>query len=506
MEGGEWKLKDPIVAPLSARLRCLYPSKGLQRLEQEFLYDFSEQQEALYYTDSVTPQSTVYAVSFVPLLPKQRVTLDMSALPSDALLEELSLKLVYPYGTFRLSDATFYRNTDYRYPGKLIKRIGKPNPGVYSQDVFVFPGEENEPLWGTVTIAGKVYELTPAGNKVEERKWQAGGVYEQRFVIPNRYRLAKLPQKEQGNFGKVVPLKYPVREESDLYDVTVTDYLWRTAYNNEGYIFRLWVDNYSDEEKELEMMVRVLTLTGQVVCQSPVYKGCKVKPWHYDGFTLPLFITVPQPGRYRYQLLVRTPQEEEWHEPIPTVEDTPASKEFEVKPSVGVFVAGVRTLDNKGWMHRGSIYRALPNEQNTFRLHLNSYLATEQKATLRLRYRRDPIADGHTNYTDDLRSWDDVIATTPITLPAQRTTLVEVPFAIPKAYPTIQRYQPNLYATIDFGDGEEHILNEDANLALQALGKVTLYRADPNSAHQQRSVSQIISGLSLNNKGNVLTY
>lgn len=95
LEGGEWKLKDPIVAPLSARLRCLYPSKGLQRLDQEFLYDFSEQQEALYYTDSVTPQSSVYAVSFVPLLPKQRVTLDMSALPSDALLEELSTNPPY---------------------------------------------------------------------------------------------------------------------------------------------------------------------------------------------------------------------------------------------------------------------------------------------------------------------------------------------------------------------------------------------------------------------------
>lgn len=499
LKGGEWILATPYTLSTPVTITCVYPGKGLVQDDGQILIRERERKDVLTYRAKADVHNSTLSVHFSHLLSRVKVLYDLSGFPGGSMINEVSLWTAYPYGWFNLHRGSLWRHENFE-SGRIVDQVNKQwNEGVYAHEFYVLPGEKGGVIPVSITIDGKDYKSTLQDVK---RNWEAGCEYVYRLQPLYRYAPTPLTSEDR-SYSAVTPLGIETGGDRD-FSSTTTDAYWRTIDNNSARIFPLWVDNLTPTAQKFDVVLRFLDEQNTVVCQSPIYSGFETKrAGDYVGFQLPMYVSVPRTGRYRYELLVRPTDTDKWYVTQEKDIDSPADRWITIVDNIGIYSAGIRMTAESALAGKSLISTIKYDTPYTFVVYLNSYLSEEKEVTLRLYYRRDPIADGHSLYTQETHRWMDEVGRVKVTVPSGVCTPVEIPYVLRERRMIPGRFPSHLCLTIDMGDGVESPLLSDDNLVYKKACRLKDYTLFEGGERRPILAGDIVSNYGVNNKAYV---
>lgn len=492
--GPLWQLKESCVITEPSLVVSVYPDI-LKNVDGSVLVQEADQ-KPVYYARLDLDQSSdrTLNLEFKQLQATLTFLFDFSSFPSSSRVDEIRFSPRYSYGWLDLHRGVFNRMnipeneriTIYRPINSSIQELTQ-NEKLYKQTILMMP-QNNTEITVFVVIDGVEHYFSMKLEKVESNKEYVAvvDVFNSKEVVP-------LTPKEK-NKG----IDLPVPEIDDIfftdYEYTATHQYMQDLSNNSGVVMNFWLDNRTDREENIEYRVLIRDEQENVVCQSPIYSGLSVKPYHYDGFSVPFFLSVPKVGRYRYQLLLRT-NGGKWYEPDQKDDDIPENKYFNVHPEQCVFSSIIYLSANSGKIHSSTITTPRYNVPEISYWWLNNYSDKEQKVTIRLYNRRKPFENHSRLALDEMTTWEDKIGEGEYIIPPLTSHQVAIPYNITVRRPHVNRYLSYICATITYHTpndkglivGKEYPLLQDGNL---------LYR----KSYMLRNPSPFVGSSWVNNK------
>lgn len=492
--GPLWQLKESCVITEPSLVVSVYPNT-LKNVDGSVLVQEAEQ-KPVYYARLDLDQSSdrTLNLEFKQLQATLTFLFDFSSFSSSSRVDEIRFSPRYSYGWLdlhkgffnRMNIPEYERITIYRPINSSIQELAT-NGKLYKQTCLMMP-QTNTEITVFVVIDGVEHYFSMKLEKVESNKEYVAvvDVFNSKEVVP-------LTPKEKGK-----GMGLPVPEIDDIfftdYEYTATHQYMQDLSNNSGVVMNFWLDNRTDREENIEYRVLIRDEQGNVVCQSPIYSGLSVLPYHYDGFSVPFFLSVPKVGRYRHQLLLRT-NGGKWYEPDQKDDDIPEDKYFNVHPEQCVFSSTIYLNANSGKIHSSTITTPQYNILDTSYWWLNNYSDKEQKVTIRLYNRRKPFENHSRLVLDEMTTWEDKIGEGEYVIPPLTSHQVAIPYNIKVKRPSVNRYLSYICATITYHTpndkglivGKEYPLLQDGNL---------LYR----KSYMFRNPSPFVGSSWVNNK------
>lgn len=463
-EGDVWRLNEEYEVKKTLFFSFIYPSTLLRHKESVLIME-SDQVPVYYYGTDVSPEDHELTLSMKLVQAKISLIFDLSSFPTDAVVEELRVRSRYTYGwlnmqkgTFSRMDIPFDETTLYRY--EVNKSVGTliDTNGLFKHTYLLMPQKDTEmTVW--LRIDGRDHIAFISFGEVQSNK-----EYLYKVGMLNRYGATTLTEEEKRR-GQSDP-KPNIKEIFFTdYEYTCTSEYMMDLNNKQGVVLGFWMDSRIESTKKLQYKLLILDEAGNVVSQSPTYGGLEIRGYHYDGFSIPFYLDVPAPGRYRYKLLIREEGQRDWYEPNQKSDDTPEDIYFRVHEGQTVFATSMR-LDSTG--SQASVSGVSSRKYDTrymAQYSLNNYSSSDQEVTIRLYNRRQPF-EGHTNIDlENRETWEDFIGSSTAVVPAMSASFIDVDYVISKRRPTVNRFSPYICATIEYNhNGKEYPLLADGDL------------------------------------------
>lgn len=469
--GDGWKLQEPCVVRQPAFITATYPDT-LLRHKESLLIDDRDQTPVYFASQELgNEDSRSLTLNFKLVQAKINLHFDLSAFPSSSRVEELQVAPRYAYGWLNMKEGVFLRFNSPEYDRGFMKfPIGKtiselcPDGNPYRFQYLMIPQGECD-LAVIIKIAGEEHYFNV---RLEEVK--SNTEYNVTTSLFNRKEIIPVSEADQRK-GMDIPIPPIENIFFTDYEYTCTHQYMQDLSNNSGTYFRLWVDNRTDRQEQLDYRLLIRDESGQLVSASPIYSGLSVRPYHYDGFVIPFYLSVPRPGRYQHQLLLRG-ENGVWYEPNQKDDDTPEDKYFNVHPQQPLFVASVALDDPAGHTHMATIQSPKYNTPGTTYWRLNNYSDKEQHVTIKLYNRREPFENHHQMILDDTTTWCDPIGAGDYTIPPHTSHLIAIPYNLSKRRPEVNRYLSYICASVTYHtpnpngleQGKEYPLLQDGNI------------------------------------------
>lgn len=449
-----WTISRQYEVNKTALVSALYPS-DLKRHEGAILVMEREQKPVYHYSKKIgKSDSHKLDIDFQQVQATVSMHFDVSQFSPTDKIDEVRIQSRYTYGWIHLNTGDFIRmdipfdeSTVYTHTvGRAISEVA--DKGRYTFNYLLLPqGETSMMVW--MKINGRDYVTSLLMNEV-----RSNHQYHFDISLLNRYTITPLTdtekQRGQEDTNEVI---------EDIfftdYEYTTTSEYLKSISNNHGVVFTYWIDSRIDEAQELEYKVLILDEAGNIVSRSPVYGGLKVQPYHYEGFSVPMYISVPKEGIYRQQLLIRKKGDTKWYEPNQKSDDSPQDKELEVHNEQYVFVSAFR-LDKGG--EKASVAGITPRDYDskyTAQLTLNSYSTVPKTVQIKLYNRRQP-KETHSNIVlKDESAWQDLVGQAIVELDPLSSTEVLIDYEITTKHAPVERFSPYICATISYLDNLE---------------------------------------------------
>lgn len=471
---GAWVVDKQYELQSQGLISALYPS-NLTRHQESVLVMENIQTPILYYSVKADKSSSrELTIDLQQVQVTISMHFDLSQFQPTDRVDEVRVQSRYAYGWIHLNsgdfttidipfdESTIYTHTIGKSVGEVISADGK-----YTYDYLLLPqGETSMMVW--LKINGKDYVAS-----LLMKEALSNHQYHFDIALLNRYSPIPLTDEEKQ------------RGQSDnnevIEDIFFTDYEYTTTAeylknvsNNHGVIFTYWLDSRIEEVPELEYKVLIRDEAGNVVARSPIYGGLKIQPYHYDGFSVPIYIDAPKEGKYTQQLLLRKKGDTQWYEPNQKSDDTPQDKEFEVHREQSVFASAFR-LDKGG--EKASVAGIIQRKYNhpyTAQLTLNNYSSSPQTVKIRLYNRRAP-KEMHSNITlSDESAWQDLVGHTSVVLSPLSSNEVLIDYQLTVKHSSVDRFSPYICATITYPDQpkKEYPLLMDGSLIFRVASSV----------------------------------
>lgn len=469
--GDEWKLKESCEIKEPSFVSAVYPST-LKSVDQSILIKETDQKPVYFAClDLDRSSKKVLNLDFKQVQGTITYLFDFSSFPSTSTLDEIRFSPRYSYGWLDLHKGVFNRMNVPEYEritisrpiNRQIKELS-PDGKPYKYTYLMMPQSDTD-ITTSVVIDGVAHYFSMSLKEVKSNQEYVVvvDVFNSKEVVPLTPEEKK-KGTEQGS---------PEIENIDFtdYEYTATHQYMQDISNNSGVVMNFWVDNRTDKKEDLEYRLLIRDEQGNVVCQSPIYGGLSVKPFHYDGFAVPFYLSVPKVGRYRHQLLLRT-NGGKWYEPDQKYDDLPQDKYFHVHPQQYIFSSTIYLTATSGKIHSGMISSPKYNVPETSYWWLNNYSDKEQKVTIRLYNRRQPFENHSRMELDEMSTWTDKIGEGEYVIPPLTSHRVAIPYNITVRRPHVNRYLSYICATITYHTrndgglevGKEYPLLQDNNL------------------------------------------
>lgn len=452
-----------------------YPS-DLLRSGQYLLVSQSNQEPVYYYGGKVGSDGKA-DVALRRLQSQFTFQFDLKSFPATAQLEKVQLYSLYEYGWINLQNGTFEtvegnytHQVPVTFPVQKTMREVRDRDGVYRCSLLSIPAKEQE-LMLKVIIDGQSYVVTFAPENMV-----SGADYLCEVMVMNRYEPVTLSNSEKNKGREEVTISQPAFPD---FEYTLTSSYHKNLSNNHGAVFEFWVDSRVDQERELEYKLLIKDAFGNIVSQSPTYGGLTVKPYFYDGFQVPIYISVPRAGEYQYQILLRNKGNNEFYEPAQREDDLPQDKVLTIHDQQPVLA----TYFLLGGEHKGfaTISKVPLNTPSHVAISLSNYSSREQTLRIRLYHRRNPLED-HSNLgavisENPIASWSDLVGEGTVKVSPQASATASIPYEIKVSRPQVQRFPGYIAATIEYNNsGVELPLLKDGTL----LYKYSHHLYNPN--------------------------
>ncbi|MBR8712240.1 fimbrillin family protein [Porphyromonas levii] len=496
-KGDVWLLDEKFVVDRPSYVSAVYPSSSL-RVNEAVLITEQEQTPVYYsYVDLKTSNSKSLTLNFKLVQAKINIHFDLSSFPSSSQVSSIRFVPRYSYGWLNLKEGVFNRMNTKEYESPSIERaINKTVKELVSStktfdfEYYMMPQEDTD-LAVFLTIDGIEHY-----SSIKFKKVRSNTEYNVNVDMFNRKEIIFVPEEAK---RKGMDLPIPQIEEIFFtdYEFTTTHEYLKNLSNNSGVVFQFWLDSRIDYEEELEYRLLIRDVDGKVVSQSPIYSGVSIKPFHYDGFMIPFYLSVPKPGKYQYQLLLKG-RKNVWYEPNQKYDDNVEDKFFEVHPRQDVFVSAFNITETSGKTHSVSVNSLKYNTEYKSAWILNNYSSTEQKVMIRVYNRRQPYETHSKIKLDETSTWLDQVGEATITIPPMTAHRVEVPYTITKRHPRVNRFLPYICATITYHSPNNHGLQLGKEYPLLADGDI-LYRR----AYEAKNPSPFVGGSLVNNVGHI---
>ncbi|WP_026215766.1 hypothetical protein [Porphyromonas levii] len=470
---GGWAVKKPFEFKKNSQVSALFPSH-LQRHEEAILVMEREQSPVYFFSKKLgESDSRKLDIDFRQVQSTVSMHFDVSQFSPNDRIDEVRVQSRYTYGWIHLNNGNFTRmdipfdeSTVYTHSvGKTIAEVS--DQGKYTFDYLLLPqGETSMMVW--IKINGRDYVTSLLMNEA-----RSNHQYHFEISLLNRYSITPLTDEEKKR-GQVDGNEVIEDIFFSDYEYTTTSEYLKSISNNHGVVFTYWLDSRIEEVPELEYKVLIRDEVGNVVARSPIYGGLKIQPYHYDGFSVPIYIDAPKEGKYTQQLLLRKKGDTQWYEPNQKGDDTPQDKEFEVHREQSVFASAFR-LDKGG--EKASVAGITQRKYNhpyTAQLTLNNYSSSPKTVKIRLYNRRAP-KEMHSNITlSDESAWQDLVGHTSVVLSPLSSNEVLIDYQITVKHSSVDRFSPYICATITYPDQpeKEYPLLMDGSLIFRVASSV----------------------------------
>lgn len=462
---GKWQLSEPLKSTDKLLVSVVSPST-LKRHKEALLVMERDQTPILYTARDVEGvNNQALDIELKQVQATLSLNFNLSEFCSDDIINEIRVLTLHTYGWIHLNNGKFTtmqvpfeEATIYTYP--VNKKVSElTNQSTYKYQYLILPQTNSEvAVW--IKINGNDYV---AHLKADEYK--SNHQYQYDIQLFNRYAINELTteEKERGNKDQNEVIETPFFTD---YEYTQTSEYLQSISNNSGVLFTFWVDSRIDEVQDLEYKLLIRDSNGNIVSRSPVYGGLKVKPYHYEGFAIPIYISVPNEGKYTYQLLLRKKGNTAWYEPDQKSDDSPENKNLTIHSTQPAFVSAFR-LDKGG--DKNSVAQITARKYDTkytAQLTISNYSSSPISATIKLYNRRSPRTE-HANIQLDVEdSWNDLIGTQKVTLEPLSSNQVFIPYQITHRRPRVKRFAPYICGSItyDYEPNKEYPLLSDGTM------------------------------------------
>lgn len=457
-------LQKSIKSPaIDTYVSAVYPN-NLFRTKQYVLVSHSNQQEVYYYGGLMSAGNDNISLSLSRVQSQINFSIDLSSFPKSSILEEVSLSALYEYGWINLVDGSFATvEGSYEQQMPVSKTINQEikslvdSSGSFDVSFYTIPASEQE-LMLRVTIDGRTYISSVPSEKL------SGGIdYKCSVNILNKYTPVVLEENEKKYGRGDVLISQPSFPD---FEYTVTSSYFKKLSNHQGAVFEFWLDSRVDQKRNLEYKLLIRDKNHKIVSESPTFGGLSVQPYHYEGFRLPIYIDVPEPGKYMYQLLLRNKGEQAFYEPAQRGDDLPRDKELDIHEQQNILTTSFQLGEtNKG---SSSITPLKYDKKYNARITLSNYSSLNQDAVIRLYHRRNPLED-HSNLSEiidetPISSWQDKVGEMKVTVSGMTSKSFQIPFMITVSHPKVSRFPSYICATIEYNNGKELPLLIDGTL------------------------------------------
>ncbi|WP_244401575.1 fimbrillin family protein [Porphyromonas somerae] len=482
----KWKIADDYQLKNKALLSIVSPFP-LKRHKEALLVMEQDQTPIYYASKELSVPSEPLQLELKQVQATISLRFDLREFAPNDVINEVRIRTEHTYGWIHLNSGNFITmEVPYDETVVFTKSIEKPiqtltSNQFYTYEHLVLPqGKCHIYVW--IMINGKDYVATL---KADELK--SNYKYQYDIHLFNRYALSDLSEEEKnrGSQGTNENIENILFTD---YEYTMTSEYINEVSNNHAALFSFWLDSRVDESKELEYKLVLRDATGEIVARSPIYGGLTIKPYHYDGFSVPIYINVDKVGVYTHQLLLREKGKTNWYEPDQKSDDTLENKQIRIWREHSAFISAFR-LDKGGRKNSiGEITAREYNKNYTAHLTISNYAKATLGATIKLYSRRDPKSTHGNIILDDETTWNDLIGTKKVLLDAFSSNEVYIPYTITVRRPSVKRFAPYICATITYDDdSEEYPLLLDGDM----IYKMTSGVYNPN---------QLISSSFINNK------
>lgn len=482
----KWKIADDYQLKKKALLSIVSPFP-LKRHKEALLVMEQDQIPIYYASKELSVPSSPLQLELKQVQATISLRFDLREFTPNDVINEVRIRTEHTYGWIHLNSGNFITmEVPYDETVVFTKPIEKPiqtltSNQIYTYEHLVLPqGKCQIYVW--IMINGKEYVATL---KADELK--SNYKYQYDIHLYNRYALSALTEEEKSRGSQDTNENIETILFTD-YEYTMTSEYINEVSNNHAALFSFWLDSRVDEAKELEYKLVLRDVAGEIVARSPIYGGLVIKPYHYDGFSVPIYINVDQEGVYTHQLLLREKGKTNWYEPDQKSDDTVANKQIRIWREHSAFISAFR-LDKGGRKNSiGEITAREYNKNYTAHLTISNYAKVPLGATIKLYSRRDPKSTHGNIILDDETTWNDLIGTKKVLLDAFSSNEVYIPYTITARRPSVKRFAPYVCATITYDDNsEEYPLLLDGDMIYKMASGVY----NPN---------QLISSSFINNK------
>lgn len=468
--GDEWVLEKSCKVTKPVFVSAVYPNT-LLRVEENLLLTEREQIPVYFACQDLTEQSNkALTLDFKLVQGRIFFFFDFSSFSSSSKVDEIRFVPRYSYGWLNAQKGEFNRMNTQDYERITIRTpIGKTindlcaGGKVYKHEFLMMPQSQTEmSVW--VTIDGVEHYFNVSFDKIDSNT-----EYTVNVDVFNRHEIVQLTpeEKEKGNSQPIPDIK---KMFFTPYAYTTTHQYMQNLCNNSGVVMHFWLDSRTSTSEELDYRLLIRDSNDNVVCRSPIYSGLTIKPYHYDGFAIPFYLSVPSVGDYRYQLLLKG-SDGVWYEPAQKYDDLPKDKFFHVHERQNVFSTALYLSDTSGKMHIGTI--ATLNYDTPYKSvwELNNYSTQTEKVTIKIYNRRQPYENHSRINLNDTSTWEDFLGEATFELPPLSPFKAVIPYTIIKRHPDVDRYLPYICATITYHNpsnglkaGKEYPLLSDGDL------------------------------------------
>lgn len=482
----KWRIADDYQLKKKALLSIVSPFP-LKRHKEALLVMEQDQVPIYYASKELSVPSEPLQLELKQVQATISLRFDLREFAPNDVINEVRIRTEHTYGWIQLNSGNFITmEVPYDETVVFTKSIEKPiqtltSNQFYTYEHLVLPqGKCQIYVW--IMINGKDYVATL---KADELK--SNYKYQYDIHLFNRYALSDLSEKEKSRGSQDTNENIETILFTD-YEYTMTSEYINEVSNNHGALFSFWLDSRVDEAKELEYKLVLRDAAGEIVARSPIYGGLVIKPYHYDGLSVPIYINVDQKGVYTHQLLLREKGKSNWYEPDQKSDDTLENKQIRIWGEHSAFISAFR-LDKGGRKNSiGEITAREYNKKYTAHLTISNYAKVSRGATIKLYSRRDPKSTHGNIILDDETTWNDLIGKKRVLLDGFSSNEVYIPYTITVRRPSVKRFAPYICATITYDDGsEEYPLLLDGDMIYKMTSRVY----NPN---------QLISSSFINNK------
>jgi len=447
----KWKLAEDYQLKENGLLSIVSPLFPLKRHKEALLVMEQDQIPIFYASEELSVPTEPLQLELKQVQATLSLRFDLSEFAPDDVINEVRIRTEHTYGWIHLNSGNF---TTMEVPydetvvytknfDDTIERLATNQ--VFTYEYLVLPqGKCQIYVW--IKINGKDYVAT-----LEAKELRSNHKYQYDIHLFNRYIPVNLTDEE---VGRGFQDTNEVIEECVFpdYEFTMTSEYLQEISNHHAALFSFWLDSRIDETKELEYKMVLRDQIGKIVARSPIYGGLKVKAYHYEGFSVPIYVGVENEGVYTYQLLLREKGKTNWYEPDQKSDDTLENKQIRIYKEHPAFISAFRLDQGGRKSSMGEIATRKYDKKYTAHLTISNYVNCSIGATIKLYCRRDPRSEHGNIMLDDETSWNDLIGTERVVLKGLSSNEAYIPYTISIRRPRVNRFAPYICATITYDD------------------------------------------------------